>query len=128
MANTFVNRISGSIGATETTIYTTPVATTTTVIGVAVSNRLQSNILVDVKLVESGSLNTAFLCTGSLIPPGSNIILVGGEQKVVTCRSGVVERSINPPRVHKRSFSHKFEHQTTLTSCECSPQTQPLSY
>lgn len=83
MANTFVNRISGSIGATETTIYTTPVATTTTVIGVAVSNRLQSNILVDVKLVESGSLNTAFLCTGSLIPPGSNIILVGGEQKVV---------------------------------------------
>lgn len=83
MANTFVNRISGSIGVTETTIYTAPIATTTTVIGVAVSNRLQSNILVDVKLIESGSLNTAFLCTGSLIPPGSNIILVGGEQKVV---------------------------------------------
>jgi hypothetical protein len=83
MPNTFINRISGSIGATETNIYTTPVATTTTVIGVAVSNRLQSNILVDVKLIESGSLNTAFLCTGSLIPPGSNIILVGGEQKVV---------------------------------------------
>jgi hypothetical protein len=83
MANTFINRISGSIGTTETTIYTTPAVTTTTVIGVAVSNRVQSNILVDVKLVESGSLNTAFLCTGSLIPPGSNIILVGGEQKVV---------------------------------------------
>jgi len=83
MANTFINRISGSIGTTETTIYTTPAVTTTTVIGVAVSNRLQSNILIDVRLLESGSLNTAFLCTGSLIPPGSNIILVGGEQKVV---------------------------------------------
>jgi len=83
MANTFINRISGSIGATETTIYTAPAGTITTVIGVAIANRLQSNILIDVKVIESGSINTAFLCTGSLIPPGSNIILVGGEQKVV---------------------------------------------
>lgn len=81
MANTFINRISGSIGTAETTIYTTPALTTTTVIGVSVSNRLQSNILVDVSL--SDGSNTAYLCTGSLIPPGSNIILVGGEQKVV---------------------------------------------
>jgi hypothetical protein len=83
MANTFINRISGSIGVTETTIYTAPAGTITTVIGVAVTNRLQSNILVDVKIVENGNANTAFLCTGSLVPPGSNIILVGGEQKVV---------------------------------------------
>ena len=83
MANTFINRISGSIGTTETTIYTVDPGITTTVIGVAVSNRLQSNILVDVKLTESGGSNIAYLCTGSLIPPGSNIILVGGEQKVV---------------------------------------------
>lgn len=82
MANTFINRISGSIGTTETTIYTAT-NVTSTIIGVAVSNRLQSNILVDVKLVESGAVNSAYLCTGSLIPPGSNIILVGGEQKVV---------------------------------------------
>ena len=85
MANTFINRISGSIGTSEQTVYTTPAATTTTVIGVSVSNRIQSNILVDVNLVVSGSGGTqnAYLCTGSLIPPGSNIILVGGEQKVV---------------------------------------------
>ena len=47
MANTFINRISGSIGTTETTIYETPPLTTTTVIGVSVSNRIQSNVLVD---------------------------------------------------------------------------------
>jgi hypothetical protein len=83
MANTFINRISGSIGVTEQTVYTTPSLTTTTVIGVAVSNRLQSNISVDVKVIKSGNTQNAYLCTGSLIPPGSNIILVGGEQKVV---------------------------------------------
>lgn len=83
MANTFINRISGSIGTSEQTVYTTPAATTTTVIGVAVANRIQSNILVDVKVVKSGDAQNAYLCTGSLIPPGSNIILVGGEQKVV---------------------------------------------
>jgi hypothetical protein len=48
-----------------------------------VLNRIQSNILVDVKLIASGDTQNAYLCTGSLIPPGSNIILVGGEQKVV---------------------------------------------
>ena len=83
MANTFINRVSGSIGTSEETVYTTPAATTTTVIGVSVSNRVQSNILVDVKLIKSGDAQDAYLCTGSLVPPGSNIILVGGEQKVV---------------------------------------------
>jgi hypothetical protein len=83
MANTFINRVSGSIGTSAETVYTTPAATTTTVIGVSVSNRLQSNILVDVKLIKSGDAQDAYLCTGSLVPPGSNIILVGGEQKVV---------------------------------------------
>lgn len=83
MANTFINRVSGSIGTVEETVYTTPAATTTTVIGVSVANRVQSNIFVDVKLIKSGDTQNAFLCTGSLIPPGSNIILVGGEQKVV---------------------------------------------
>jgi hypothetical protein len=83
MANTFINKISGSIGTAETTIYTAGAGITTTIIGVAVANRIQGNILVDVKIIESGSINTAFLCTGSLVPPGSNIILVGGEQKVV---------------------------------------------
>ena len=83
MANTFINRVSGSIGTSAETVYTTPAATTTTVIGVSVSNRVQSNILVDVKLIKSGDAQDAYLCTGSLVPPGSNIILVGGEQKVV---------------------------------------------
>lgn len=82
MANTFINRISGSIGTTEQTVYTVPGGTTTTLIGVSVASRIQSNIMVDVRVTKTGG-SSAYLCTGSLVTPGSNIILVGGDQKVV---------------------------------------------
>ena len=82
MANTFKNSISASIGTTETTVYTAT-GVTATVIGVSVANRIQSNINVDVRMYDSSTSKNVVLCSGSLIPPGSNIVLVGGEQKVV---------------------------------------------
>jgi hypothetical protein len=83
MPNTFKNSISGSIGNTETTVYTAPASTTTTVIGVAISNRIQSDISVDVKMYDSSASKNIFLCSGSLVPQTSNLVLVGGEQKLV---------------------------------------------
>ena len=82
MPNTFKNSISASIGTTETTVYTAT-GVTATVIGVSVANRIQSNINIDVKMYDSSTSKNIVLCSGSLIPPGSNIVLVGGEQKVV---------------------------------------------
>lgn len=83
MANTFKNSISGSIGTTETTVYTTPALTTSTVIGVSVANVAASNINVGIKLYDSSLSTSVFLISGSTLTPGSNMILVGGEQKVV---------------------------------------------
>ena len=83
MPNTFRNSISGSIGTAETTVYSTPSLTTSTVIGVSVANRAQQNINIDVRMYDSSASKNIVLCSGSLIPPGSNIVLVGGEQKVV---------------------------------------------
>jgi hypothetical protein len=34
-------------------------------------------------MYDSSTSKNIVLCSGSLIPPGSNIVLVGGEQKVV---------------------------------------------
>jgi len=82
MANTFKNSISASIGTSETTVYTAT-GVTATVIGVSVANRVQQNINVDVRMYDDSSSKNIVLCSGSLIPPGSNIVLVGGEQKVV---------------------------------------------
>lgn len=83
MPNTFKNSISGSIGSTETTVYTAPASTTTTVIGVAVANRVQQDINIDVKMYDSSESKNIFLCSGSLVPQTSNLVLVGGEQKLV---------------------------------------------
>jgi hypothetical protein len=85
MANTFKNSISGSIGTVETTVYTTPALTTSTVIGVSVANveSLNSNISVSVKVYDDSTSTNVFLVKDALIPPGSNLVLVGGEQKVV---------------------------------------------
>jgi len=83
MANTFKNSISGSIGITETTVYTTPALTTTTVIGVSVANVENSNISVSVKIYDNSASTDVYLVKNALISPGSNLVLVGGEQKVV---------------------------------------------
>jgi hypothetical protein len=82
MANTFKNSITGSIGVTNTTVYTTPAATSTTVIGMSVANvNLTSNISVSATLTSGSS--TIYLVKNATVPVGGSIVLIGGEQKLV---------------------------------------------
>lgn len=83
MANVFKNSITGSIGTTGVTVYTTPAATTTTIIGVNVANVSNSNISVSCMLRDSSAIKTVYLVKDALITPGSATVLVGGDQKVV---------------------------------------------
>ena len=83
MANTFKNSITGSIGTTNTTVYTTPVATAATVIGVSVANVVTNNISVSVRLTDTSTSKTVYLVKDALLVPGGSAVLVGGEQKLV---------------------------------------------
>ena len=83
MANIFKNSITGSIGITGVISYTTPIATTTTVIGVNVANVVNQNISVSVTLRDNSANKTVYLVKDALIVQGGSIVLVGGEQKVV---------------------------------------------
>jgi hypothetical protein len=83
MANTFKNSITGSIGTTNTTVYTTPVATSATVIGVSVANVVTNNISVSVRLTDTSTSKTVYLVKDALLVPGGSAVLVGGEQKLV---------------------------------------------
>ena len=83
MANVFKNSIKGPAGTSGLTIYTTPGSTATTVIGVNVANIVTQSIYVDVQVTDSSAGVTKYLVKGAIIPQGSSVVLVGGEQKVV---------------------------------------------
>ena len=83
MANVFKNSITGSIGTSNTIVYSVPSATTTTIIGVNVANVATQNISVSVRLTDTSATKTVFLVKDVLITQGSSVVLVGGEQKIV---------------------------------------------
>jgi hypothetical protein len=83
MANVFKNSITGSIGTAGAIVYQTPVATTTTIIGVNVANVNSQNISVSVMVRDNSGNKTVYLVKDALIPQGASSILIGGEQKIV---------------------------------------------
>ena len=83
MANVFKNSVTGSAGIGGLVAYTAPPAAVSTVIGVSVSNVINQNVYVDVLVSDSSKSTDAYLIKGLLVLPGSNSVLVGGEQKIV---------------------------------------------
>jgi hypothetical protein len=83
MANIFKNSVTGSIGTATTTVYTSPSQTVATVIGVNVANVIAQNISVSVLIVDTSTSQTRYLVKDALIIPGSSVVLVGGDQKLV---------------------------------------------
>jgi len=83
MANVFKNSMTNGVGATGVVAYTTPSATTTTIIGVSVANINSNNISVSVMARDSSANKTVYLVKDALITPNSATVLVGGEQKIV---------------------------------------------
>ena len=62
---------------TETTVYTGPAGTETTVIGLSVACTSTSPATASVKL------NSAYLVKDAPIPVGGALVVIGGDQKVV---------------------------------------------
>ncbi len=83
MANTFKNSVTASIGTSAVDVYTAPGATTTTVIGAAVSNRVASPIAVDATVTDTSGSVTAYLVKAAPVAAGGALVLIGGDQKVV---------------------------------------------
>ena len=81
MANTFKNATARNVGASATTVYTTPAATQTTVIGCTVANITANNITVTVTLFDG--TNTTNIVKDALVRNGSSLVVIGGDQKLV---------------------------------------------
>ena len=81
MANAFKNSAVANIGTTATTVYTTPSATTSTVIGLTVANVITTPITVDI-VVTISAVNY-YIIKNAVVPVGGTLIPIGGEQKLV---------------------------------------------
>ena len=83
MANTFKNAVSSAIGTSQTSVYTVPSATTSTVIGLTVSNITGSDITVDVVITDTSASASVHIIKGATVPVGGAVVPIGGDQKVV---------------------------------------------
>lgn len=83
MASTFTRKDSRAVGTSNTTIgsYTVGASTSTTVIGLSATNITGATVEVDF-MVNDGA-NDTYLIKGAPVMPGSAIIVIGGDQKLV---------------------------------------------
>lgn len=81
MANSFKNSFQQAIGQTPTTIYTAGSGVQATVIGMSVANITQNDVKANVYVNSSGT--DYYLVKNATIEPGSALIPIGGEQKLV---------------------------------------------
>lgn len=81
MANSFKNNFSKSIGTSVTTVYLAGSGVQATVIGMTVSNITAGNVLADVIINSAGT--DYYLVKDATIEPGSALVPVGGDQKLV---------------------------------------------
>ena len=91
MANTFKNSVSSAVGSSTTSVYTVPSATTTTVIGLTISNITNSNITVDVEVTDTSNATTVFMVKGATVPVGGALVPIGGDQKVVLETTDIIK-------------------------------------
>lgn len=80
MSNTFKNYLGAGV-TTATTIYTAPLATQSTVIGMNIANTASAAASVSVAL-ESGA-TTVYVVKNAPIPVGGALVPIGGDQKLV---------------------------------------------
>jgi len=82
MANTFKLKTKASVGVTTEDVYVVPAATTTTVIGITLSNKTGGSINVGIGVTRSASDDVNILKTVP-IPQGSSLEVMAGNKLVL---------------------------------------------
>ncbi|MEL0287045.1 MAG: hypothetical protein VXA34_00155 [Gammaproteobacteria bacterium] len=90
MANSFKTVTDTAVGTSPATIYTCPASTETTIIGLNIANILSSSITVDVQL-ENNDGDNVYIVKDAIVPVGSSLVAVGGDQKIVLNSSDILK-------------------------------------
>jgi uncharacterized protein (UPF0212 family) len=91
MANTFKNKLGVGVGTSESSVYTVPSSTTTTVIGLSVANVTGSNITVDIRVYDSSANSHAYVIKTGAVFTGGTLVAVGGDQKLVLEAADIIK-------------------------------------
>jgi hypothetical protein len=81
MANTFKNSFLQNVGQTALTVYTAGSGVQATVIGLTIANVTNNDVKANVYVNSSGT--DYFIVRNATIEPGSALVPVGGDQKLV---------------------------------------------
>lgn len=81
MANAFKSNVAANITTTGNTVYTCPIATQTTLIGLTLSNKSAGTVTANVYLTRS-TIDYSLISNAPILN-GSTLVPIGGEQKVV---------------------------------------------
>lgn len=81
MPNTFKSNVAANIITAGNTVYTCPAATQTVVIGCSVANKSTINANTSVYLRRVA--NNYTIISGASVNPGSSLVVIGGDQKLV---------------------------------------------
>lgn len=96
MANTFNNNAITSVGTTPTELYSTGAATKATVIGINIANILTQTVTCDI-ILENELSQAFFIVKGAVIPAGSSLAAIGGDQKLaLTGNNRILINADNP--------------------------------
>lgn len=96
MANTFNNEAITSVGTTPTALYATDANTKATVIGINVANLLQETVTCDI-IFENALSQAFFIVKGAVIPQGSSLAAIGGDQKLALNGNNRILINANTP-------------------------------
>ena len=82
MATNFKNIIGKEIGTQRVAVYTTPAATSTTIIGMNVANLTGSMVSVDIEIGDEASY-IGYMIKGMPLPPNTAMKPIGKGEKIV---------------------------------------------
>jgi uncharacterized protein (UPF0212 family) len=95
MASAFKTQTGVDIGTSLTSVYTCPVSTTTTIIGLYLCNTAGADITATVQFYNASSSHHASIVSGVEIPAGSTLAPIGGDAKVVLEAGDIIKVSSN---------------------------------
>lgn len=101
MASTFTKYWKQSVGTANTVVYNpTTSGIQTTIIGMTICNKTSSSIEVSATLsigntANNAGANSVYIVKSAVVPVGSTLVPIGGDQKIVMTQGDYLEVSSN---------------------------------